>query len=261
MILFIQEFKNIKGRGRSVFMQEFIIAASKWVYDGFLYDVFFVLGFVAVFLFYLWRGKYFGVHPLRSVLLVAIVYPSVVLWMFVLYWIETGNFGGNNIVRVFVYMPLFAIPAAKILKMSWKQACDILSPAVCVVHSVSHWGCIFAGCCHGYPSLWGIYSPQTRTLCFPSQPLEALTATFIIGILLWREKKNHYRVDGLSMPIMLMLFGSTRFFWEFFRDNEKIWLGCSSLAFHALFMAVVGFVMYVIIKKYEKQNKKRRKQK
>lgn len=241
-------------------MKEFLTQASQFVYSGFLYDVFFVLGFVAVFFFFLWRGKYFGVSPIRSVLLVVIVYPSVVLWMFVQYWLETGTFGGNNIVRSFVYMPLFAIPAAKLLKMTWQQACDLLAPATCVVHGVSHWGCIFAGCCHGYPSFWGIYNVSTGRVCFPSQPLEALTALLIIAVILWREKKNNHQVDGLSMPIMLMLFGSTRFFWEFFRDNDKIWLSCSSLAFHALFMSFVGLIMYIVIKKHNhKQNAKQNK--
>ncbi|MBR5288201.1 MAG: prolipoprotein diacylglyceryl transferase [Clostridia bacterium] len=236
-------------------MNKLVIAAAYYGYDKLLYDVFFALGFVAVFFFFLWRGKYFGVSPIRSVLLVLIVYPSVVLWMFVQYWIETGTFGGNNIVRSFVYMPLFAIPASKILKLNWKQACDMLAPATCVVQSVSHWGCIFIGCCHGYPSSWGIFNTQLGRKCFPSQPLEALTAALIIVFILWREKKNNHQVDGLSMPIMLMLFGSTRFFWEFFRDNEKLWLNCSSLAFHALFMSVVGLIMYIIIRKQNEKQK------
>jgi len=236
-------------------MQELIIKASEFVYSGFLYDFFFAAGFVAVFIFFLWRGKYFGVSPTKSVLLVLIVYPLVVLWMHIQYWIDTGSFGGNNIVRSFVYMPLFAIPAAKLLKLTWKQACDLLAPATCVVHSVSHWGCIFAGCCYGIPASWGLYNVTTGQFCFPSQPLEALTALFIVIFLLWREKKNDHQVDGLSMPIMLMLFGFTRFFWEFFRDNEKIWLGCSSLAFHALFMGIVGLIMYIAIKKHNDKNK------
>ena len=241
-------------------MQEFITTASEFIYSGFLYDFFFAAGFVAVFVFFLWRGKFFGVSPTRSVLLVLIVYPSVVLWMFCQYWIETGAFGGNNIVRCFVYMPLFAIPAAKLLKMKWKQACDLLAPATCVVHGVSHWGCIFAGCCHGIPWEGGMYCIETGQYCFPSQPLEALTAILIVVFLLWREKKNNYQIDGLSMPIMLMLFGSTRFVWEFFRDNEKLWMGCSSLAFHALFMSIVGLIMYIMIKKHnEKQKTKGRK--
>lgn len=234
-------------------MQNFITWGSKWVYDCFLYDVFFVLGFVAIFFFFLWRGKYFGVSPLKSVLIVLVVYPSLVLWMFVQYWLETGNFGGNNIVRTFVYMPLVAYPAAKLFKLTWKQICDLLAPAACIVQSVSHWGCIFTGCCQGYPSSWGIYNPSTQQVCFPSQPLEALTSLAIILILMWREKKNNYKIDGLSMPIMLILFGGTRFIWEFFRDNDKLWLGCSALAFHALFMCVAGIIMYIIVDKHNKK--------
>lgn len=235
-------------------MQHFLIQASMFVRDGFLYDVFFVLGFVAVFLFVVWRAKYYNVTPVKAVALVLVVYPSVVLWMFIQYWIETGTFGGNNIVRCIVYMPLFAILAAKMLKITWRQACDLLAPAPCVVHAVSHWGCIFAGCCHGYPASWGIYNVATGQVCFPTQPLEALTALFIVIFLVWREKKNNYKVDGLSMPIMLMLFGFTRVFWEFFRDNEKLWMGFSSLAFHALFMGVVGVILYICVKKYNEKH-------
>lgn len=232
-------------------MQNFIMNVTKIGYAGFAYDLFIFLGFLTVFFFYLYRGKYFNISATKSVLLVVTVYPAIYLWIHIQCWIESGFgvFGGHNIVRGFVYMPLIAIPAAKMLKIEWKKACDLLAPAPCVVHSISHLGCIFSGCCCGYPANWGIYNPSSQRVCFPSQPLEAITAMIIILILLVREKKNAYRVDGLSMPIMLMMFGFTRFLWEFLRDNEKIWLGCSSLAFHALFMGIVGIFMYVIIKK------------
>lgn len=230
-------------------MQGILTSISQAGFDKLLYDAFFVAGFVAVFLFIVWSGKYYGVDKTKAVLLVLIVYPTVVLWMFIQFWIETGTFGGNNIVRCFVYMPLFAFPAAKLLELKWKQACDLLAPAPCVVHAVSHWGCVFSGCCHGYPSSWGLYNVDIGYVCFPSQPLEALTALGIVYYLVWRAKKNNYKVDGLAMPSMLMMFGFTRFLWEFFRDNEKLWMGCSSLAFHALFMGVIGLIMYIVIKK------------
>ena len=236
-------------------MQEFITNASTFVYDCFLYDLFYFLSFVVIFFFYLWRGKKFGISPLKSVVLVLIVYPSVILWIFIQYWLETGSFGGNNIVRGFVYMPLIAIPAAKLLKLSWKQSCDLLSPAVCLGYCVGHLGCIFGGCCHGYPSSWGIYNPDLGYVCFPSPLFESLTAATIVGFLLWREKKINNQVDGLSMPIMLMLYGATRFIWEFFRDNKKIWMGCSALSFHALFMSIVGLIMYMIIRKLNNQQR------
>ena len=70
---------------------------------------------------------------------------------------------------------------------------------------------------------------------------------FFVGRLVLKLYGN-FVADGLEFPIMLILFGSTRFVWEFFRDNSKLWLGCSNLAFHALFMFIVGLVAYIIIK-------------
>ena len=173
-----------------------------------------------------------------------------------MYWIESGftNFGGNNIVRVFVYVPVAAYPIAKLLKVTWKDICAMLAVGPVAVHAVSHFGCIFAGCCMGYPSKWGIYNVQTQDIRFPSQIVEALIAWLIIAYLLVRGKKYKYVPDGLEYPIMLVLFGSTRFLCEFFRDNEKIVMGCSALAFHALFMFVVGLIAILIIKQKEKRN-------
>ena len=60
---------------------------------------------------------------------------------------------------------------------------------------------------------------------------------------------------------MLILFGSTRFILEFFRDNNKVFLGLSDLALHALFMTIVGISVYtaIIAKENEKKNKKKRR--
>lgn len=90
--------------------------------------------------------------------------------------------------------------------------------------------------------------------------IESLITWLSIGYLLIRAKKRSYVPDGLEFPIMLALFGSTRFICEFYRDNTKIWLGCSSLAFHALFMAVVGIVMIIVlmIKRRNRSTKERK---
>ncbi len=218
-----------------------------------VYDIFFVLGFVSVFLFVVLYGRKMGIKYWKSIIIVLIVYPIAVLWMFILYWIDSGfkHFGGNNIVRVFVYIPLIAYPVAKLLKITWKDICSVLAFGPVAVHAVSHFGCVFAGCCMGYPSVWGLYNVTTNDIRFPNQPIEAILAWIIIFYLLDRGKKRNYAADGREYPIMLILFGSTRFICEFFRDNEKLWLGCSGLAFHALFMCVVGIIALIVIHKKE----------
>lgn len=220
-----------------------------------VYDFFHVLGFIAVFAFVVWFGSKMGIKAWQSVLTVLIVYPIIYGWMHVLFWIENGfkNFGGNNIVRVFIYVPVVGYPVAKLLKIEWKKICSLLAFAPTVVHAVSHLGCMFPGCCMGYPCSWGLYNIKTEDIRFPIQPIESMIALIIIVLLLVRAVRRGYVPDGQEYPIMLVLFGSTRFVCEFLRDNEKIWLGCSNLAFHALFMFAVGIIALIVIHNKEKR--------
>ncbi len=224
--------------------------------DQLLYDIFFVLGFVSVFCVVTLFGRKIGIAFWKSAIVVLIVYPLAVLWMFILYWIDSGftAFGGNNIVRVFVYVPLIGLIPSKLLKLKWKDVCSLLAVGPIAVHGISHFGCIFAGCCQGYPyeAPLAIYNAFRQKYLFPIQPIEAIAAILIIVYIILRTKKLGYVTDGKEYPIMLVLFGSTRFFFEFFRDNGKLFFGCSSLSFHALFMFVVGVVVLGIMNKKEK---------
>lgn len=222
------------------------------------YDLFFALGFVSVMLGLIWFGKKLEIPLKKVAITVLIVYPVVVLWMFIMCWMETGftTFGGNNIVRIFVYVPLAGLPVARMLKIDDKKTLSLLSFAPLFVHGVSHLGCIFFGCCHGYPMENGIYNPFYQDYRFPIQPIEALAAIAIVVYLFWRAKRRNYIPDGLEYPIMLILFGSTRFVFEFFRDNYKMIWGISNLAFHALFMFVVGVIWIIVVKVREKKQTK-----
>lgn len=232
-------------------INEAIIAIVEAGLSNTFYDIFFALGFVSVLCGLLWFGKKLD-FPIKNVaILVCVVYPLVVLWMFIMFWMESGftNWGGNNIVRVFVYVPLIALPVAKFLKIEGNRALSLLSFAPLLVHGVSHFGCVFAGCCYGYQWIYGIYNSLFCDYRFPIQPIEALTAVAIVFYLFYRAKKRNYVPDGLEYPVMLVLFGSTRFLFEFLRDNEKMFWGISNLAIHALFMFVVGIIWIIIAKK------------
>ena len=235
-------------------MNDLIIWAAEKGLSMPIYNVFFGMGFVSVFLFVVLFARKMGIPLKKAVAVVLIVYPTLVLWMYVMCWMESGftSFGGNNIVRVFVYVPVVAYPVGKLLKISWKDMCSMLALGPVSVHAVSHFGCMFPGCCNGYPCEWGLYNVRMQEVLFPIQPIEAIIAWLVIFYLLARAKKRNYVADGLECPVMFILFGSTRFLCEFLRDNEKIFLGCSSLAFHALFMFVVGVIAYIVIRKKQK---------
>ena len=212
-----------------------------------LYDVFWVGGSVALMAFCFANARNYKIPIKKAVPFVVIVYALSVAWMFILYWAESGfkNFGGNNIVRIFVWVPVFAYPVAKWLKLDFETMCDYLAPVVCVQHGVSHFGCIFAGCCHGYPWDAGIYNHALGYKTFPNQPIEALIAVAIVICIWTKEKRQDFRVDGTFYPLMLILFGYSRFLLEFLRDNDKLFYGISSLAIHALVMGLVGTAWYL----------------
>ena len=228
-----------------------------------VYYIFHVLGFLCVLLFNIYYGKKYQIKPWKSIVTTLIVYSITYVWIYILSWAESGfkAFGGNNIVRGYIYIPLIAFPVAKLLKIKWKNMCDFIAPCVCISQGISHFGCIFAGCCEGYPCAFGIYNPYVKDVLFPIQIFESLTGLTIVMLVFYRAYKQQFKVDGLSYPFMLILYGFTRFFWEFGRNNEKILWGCSSLAFHALFMGICGVICVIILKKKMTKNNKKTKKK
>ena len=113
-----------------------------------------------------------------------------------------------------------------------------------MMHGIAHFGCIFEGCCYGYQWEHGIWNPALNDYRFPIQPIEALVAVAIAAITIVRIRSFGYSGKSKAYAMMLILFGSTRFVLEFFRDNQKLFLGISSLAIHAFVMFVLGLFFF-----------------
>lgn len=221
---------------------------------NYFYFGFHILGYVSVLVFNILYSKKFDISKSKAVIITFFVYSITYVWIYILCWAETGfqRFGGNNIVRGFVYIPLIAFPISKVLKVEWKKMCDFIAPCVCLAHGVSHIGCIFAGCCEGFVSDFGIYNINSQSYLFPVQIFEAVTALLIFVMTIKFTALKKFSATGYAYPFMLVWFGSTRFLWEFARNNTKLIFGCSSLALHALFMAIVGIIAIFVIYKNNK---------
>ena len=150
---------------------------------------------------------------------------------------------------VFVWVPLLAVGLSRMFKVDWTAECCIHAASLPLSHGIGHIACLFKGCCSGYAASWGVYNPRCDGITFPIQLIESLASLTIAIILMVRTYKNNYVASEKEYPLMLVMYGGVRFVLEFFRDNEKIVLGCSGLAFHALFMLLVGIVWLVRIKK------------
>lgn len=154
----------------------------------------------------------------------------------------------TSIIRTLLLIPMIGFWMSKVLKVKWAVVCDVLAVIPLLIGGIGCLGCVFTGCCRGYPCEWGIYNQMIQETVFPIQLVNAFIILFIFVYLFMRVKRQNYASDGLSYPIMLVLFGFSRFITEFFCDNKKIFFGLSVLAIHCIKDFIVGMIAYVMIR-------------
>ena len=149
----------------------------------------------------------------------------------------------SNGVRAWVYVPLFLSAASLVFRVDFRRLCDSLTPCLIAGFAFGHIGCIFTGCCQGYPydGFGAIYNEDAGCTLFPIQLIEAGAAFILFAAYVIYVIKSKYRITGRQYPVMLIAYMG-RIVFEFFRDNEKLWGGISVLSLHSLFGGLVGLV-------------------
>lgn len=211
-----------------------------------LYFFFWFLGAMAVLAGGYVLGKALGFGFSKSILYVA----GTVALGYILLWATSWVFGGGkmiglNFIRIVTFLPVPIYLLTKLMKDPFGKTADFLAPLIAVFHGITHLGCIFPGCCHGYPAVWGLYSNEAGAICFPIQPIEAVSSLLVALVLLVMLKKGIQQ--GKLYAWYLVLFGGTRFLWEFLRDNQKVWGNISELALHALAAMVIGLIALTLM--------------
>ena len=79
--------------------------------NGVVYQGYHLINVTVLAFFCSWYGKKYKMTTKQSILTLLIMYPIGLLWLYIQAWVENGftNFGAINIVRGFIYFPLFAI--------------------------------------------------------------------------------------------------------------------------------------------------------
>lgn len=220
-----------------------------------VYYLFHVFGFIGTIVYTLLFYKKYDLKLWRTVAYIVVVFIVSYVFMWFQFWVESGfKAWGNNIVRTFIWVPFIGLLFAKLFKIDYHKAIEFIAPIPCIIHGIAHFGCIFVGCCCGFPWEHGIWNPAHGDYRFPNQPIEALVAVAIAAITIIRAKSFGYSGKSKAYALMLILFGSTRFVLEFFRDNEKLFWGISSLAIHAFVMFIAGlFFFFFPFDKFKKK--------
>ncbi len=166
-------------------------------------------------------------------------------------FVEDGfvSTGRANAVVAFPFIPVIGFIAAKILKAPYQKIWDAVMVSPIVMFIGARIACTITGCCRGYQCDWGIYNAITNETHFPIQLLEAFVSVLILAYVFYREKKNSFIPDGMNVPIILIMYGVSRFLLEFLHDNEKIVLGIASTQFHCLIMIAAGLIALAMLRK------------
>lgn len=253
------------------FINDFLRAQSDQ--GTFAYGLMGTLGtilMVLVVLFYLFRMKLHWVHFLKGVAIAAITFyfnpyaQQFMVWYRQFFDRYTEQVG--NLALAFTLLSLLAWLCAKTFNTSVGFAGDVVALTSLGVHVPGRAGCLFSGCCYGFPCEWGWYSHDalsdgvhhainegqdlstlnTPTNYFPTALVESLFTLAILIFILVRICRKGYAPDGKNLPYFLLFYGTCRFFSEMTRESTaSTWLfwRISDVHIHMLLMTAVGGVL------------------
>ena len=150
-----------------------------------------------------------------------------------------GIVPGANMGVSFLFFLMMVAAGALVCKIPVLLATDALIPAYVLGRGLAVTGCIFAGCCHGYPIAFGLYSRYAETITFPTVPIDCIISCGIVIAMIVLARKKQWSGDGSTTAIGLLLFGVLRVVIDVLRDSPK-------LIFPFTFEGLCGFVYLLI---------------
>lgn len=141
----------------------------------------------------------------------------------------------------------------------FRDVLDLVAPSALLGHAIGRIGCLLNGCCYGVvtTSKFGVHIDDTSILHVPAQLFDSLMAFAAVGILLAIERRGLHR--GQSFSLFLILYGATRFIYEFWRAGtvDQVNAGIASSTYWgnlpitqaqavAALMLVSGAVLFVV---------------
>lgn len=151
---------------------------------------------------------------------------------------------------LFDSVALFAM--SKIMKIDFYKLGDFIAPPIMAVCGSAKINCMLNNCCKGFIMHYNGNEP----VYFPSAIVEMVVWFVFVLVLLLVEKKK--KTDGFLWPILMILFGVTRYLADFLRGSD--WekrayiLNMSGGKFWSLIIAIFGVVLVLnAYKRYKRR--------
>ncbi|MEN3014971.1 MAG: prolipoprotein diacylglyceryl transferase family protein [bacterium] len=170
------------------------------------------------------------------------------LFDFMVYIIDPHS-GGLTIIGSIIFSALVLYFASFLFKFNFLALADLFSFVSPFSIFVGRLACLFAGCCYGKPSSWGVFINGTTR--YPTQIIESLLSLMLFLYFLYLLKR--YNQPGTFLGSFFIGYGFIRFFVEFFRESNIVMLNLSSAQIFCIMMIIVGFVLLIWIKRADRQ--------
>lgn len=198
-----------------------------------IFQLMLAIGILGMFLCSYERRSLFKLPGWRCGVFVVLLTGVGVVGSMLLYYLETGVFGGVSfygaVFLIPVIMPLFGF----LFQLKLGQTMDICGPCVAIMIGCLRFSCFLTGCCGGWTACIG-------SICFewPTQMMDSIGDFAIMTWLLHKESKEPQ--SGKLYPILMVAYSTMRFFLEFLRDTPKDWMHLSHGQWFAILAAAIG---------------------
>ncbi|MBQ5327639.1 MAG: prolipoprotein diacylglyceryl transferase [Oscillospiraceae bacterium] len=156
---------------------------------------------------------------------------------YIWYFVETSYFSGRSYYGAVFLVPLMFVFVAKLMRIPYDDLMDFCAPAECIMLAIMKYQCLTEGCCAG-KVLYILENGDPKI--FPSQMVELINAFSIMAVLMLMCFSKKYR--GKIYPWYMVIYGSTRFVLNYFRETEPLLIGLPAGNLWSLVAIVIGIM-------------------
>ena len=190
------------------------------------------------------RNKLYKMKCWIIILLMILLTIIGVLGTAIMFFVETGTWGGTSFFGSLFFIPIVYFAIAKIMSVPYGKMMDYCSAPICAMLVVMKVRCITTGCCSGKLIMLTV----DGEFYFPSQIVEAIVMLIILFALMFMERLGNY--ENKIYSLLLILYGSTRFILNFFRADLSpfVWK-LPPGHFWSLIAIALGIISIIVINK------------
>ena len=149
--------------------------------------------------------------------------------------VEAGTWTGVSFYGAVLFAPFLMVIVGFLLKIRPEKTLMMCAPAGCVALVFMKIQCMITGCCYGKILR---YLDNGRPVRFPSQMVEMVVGIILL-IVIMRLVTSKKQQDFVY-AWFLLLYGSSRFILNLFRDTEPFIFGISGGCFWSIISVIIG---------------------